>query len=142
MGGRNKTTEKKKSGKKNKKKGGLNKTKAKKRGKKKCNKKNGCKPKKKCNKKNGCKPKKKCNKKNGCGGKKNPKGKKPGASKQSCPAGEADAQCFQNAISSMVYEQSQIANFLKQAKLLENHERVSGNKGSKSGEFHLAAEHA
>merc|ERR1711976_59434 len=39
-------------------------------------------------------------------------------------------------------EQKQLTNFLKQAKLLENHERVSGNKGAKKGEFHHAADHA
>merc|ERR1711976_993735 len=84
------------------------------------------------------------NKKNGC-----KKGKKPKAtkqpkvdSKQSCPIDQAADQCLQNAIESLVYEQKQLTNFLKQAKLLENHERVSGNKGAKKGEFHHAADHA
>merc|ERR1711963_1212361 len=95
-------------------------------------------------KKNKGKKKKKCNKKNGC-----KKGKKPKAtkqpkvdSKQSCPIDQAGDQCLQNAIESLVYEQKQLTNFLKQAKLLENHERVSGNKGAKKGEFHHAADHA
>merc|ERR1712131_354725 len=95
-------------------------------------------------KKNKGKKKKKCNKKNGC-----KKGKKPKAtkqpkvdSKQSCPTDQAGDQCLQNAIESLVYEQKQLTNFLKQAKLLENHERVSGNKGAKKGEFHHAADHA
>merc|ERR1711973_804702 len=95
-------------------------------------------------KKNKGKKKKKCNKKNGC-----KKGKKPKAtkqpkvdSKQSCPIDQAGGQCLQNAIESLVYEQKQLTNFLKQAKLLENHERVSGNKGAKKGEFHHAADHA
>merc|ERR1711973_33229 len=95
-------------------------------------------------KKNKGKKKKKCNKKNGC-----KKGKKPKAtkqpkvdSKQSCPIDQAGSQCLQNAIESLVYEQKQLTNFLKQAKLLENHERVSGNKGAKKGEFHHAADHA
>merc|ERR1711973_684236 len=95
-------------------------------------------------KKNKGKKKKKCNKKNGC-----KKGKKPKAtkqpkvdSKQSCPIDQAGDQCLQNAIESLVYEQKQLPNFLKQAKLLENHERVSGNKGAKKGEFHHAADHA
>merc|ERR1712198_772630 len=79
------------------------------------------------------KKKKKGKKKNGC-----KKGKKPKAtkqpkvdSKQSCPIDQAADQCLQNAIESLVYEQKQLTNFLKQAKLLENHERVSGNKGAK-----------
>merc|ERR1712198_357748 len=126
--------------------GNGNKTKKKKKdGKKWKNKKNNNKKKnnEKKKKKNKGKKKKKCNKKNGC-----KKGNKPKAtkqpkvdSKQSCPIDQAGDQCLQNAIESLVYEQKQLTNFLKQAKLLENHERVSGNKGAKKGEFHHAADH-
>merc|ERR1712064_147727 len=89
------------------------------------------------------KKKKKCTKKNGCKGKKSKPTKAPKIdSKQTCPADQADATCLLNAVESLVYEQKQLTNFLKQAKLLENHERVSGNKGAKSGVFHHAADHA
>jgi len=89
------------------------------------------------------KKKKKCTKKNGCKGKKTKPTKAPKIdSKQTCPADQADATCLLNAIESLVYEQKQLTNFLKQAKLLENHERVSGNKGAKSDVFHHAADHA
>jgi len=89
------------------------------------------------------KKKKKCTKKNGCKGKKPKPTKAPKIdSKQTCPADQADATCLLNAVESLVYEQKQLTNFLKQAKLLENHEKVSGNKGAKSGVFHHAADHA
>jgi len=98
--------------------------------------------KKKKNKGRGQK-KKKCTKKNGCKGKKSKPTKAPKIdSKQTCPADQADETCLLNAVESLVYEQKQLTNFLKQAKLLENHERVSGNKGAKSDVFHHAADHA
>merc|ERR1711945_44191 len=98
--------------------------------------------KKKKNKGRGQK-KKKCTKKNGCKGKKSKPTKAPKIdSKQTWPADQADETCLLNAVESLVYEQKQLTNFLKQAKLLENHERVSGNKGAKSGVFHHAADHA
>jgi len=98
--------------------------------------------KKKKNKGEG-KKKKKCTKKNGCKGKKTKPTKAPKIdSKQTCPVDQADATCLLNAVESLVYEQKQLTNFLKQAKLLENHERVSGNKGGKSDVFHHAADHA
>merc|ERR1711945_38366 len=89
------------------------------------------------------KKKKKCTKKNGCKGKKSKPTKAPKIdSKQTCPADQADETCLLNAVESLVYEQKQLTNFLKQAKLLENHERVSGNKRAKSDVFHHAADHA
>jgi len=98
--------------------------------------------KKKKNKGEG-KKKKKCTKKNGCKGKKTKPTKAPKIdSKQTCPADQADETCLLNAVESLVYEQKQLTNFLKQAKLLENHEKVSGNKGAKSDVFHHAADHA
>ena len=45
------------------------------------------------------------------------------------------------ALKGMMFEQQQITNYLKQSKLLERHQSVSGNKRSKKVIFEEAEQH-
>merc|ERR1712025_840824 len=96
-------------------------------------------------KKNGNKIKKK---KNGNKKKKKKKGnkKKWGTKKKNkqstCPSTrEVDITCMKAALEGMLFEKSQITNYLKQAKLLERHQSLSGNKAGKKDQFKDAEDH-
>ena len=45
------------------------------------------------------------------------------------------------ALEGMLFEKSQITNYLKQAKLLERHQSLSGNKAGKKDQFKDAEDH-
>merc|ERR1711971_45270 len=59
----------------------------------------------------------------------------------SCSANQANYQCMEAALKGMMFEQQQITNYLKQSKLLERHQSVSGNKRSKKVIFEEAEQH-
>merc|ERR1719500_1826557 len=59
----------------------------------------------------------------------------------SCSANQANFQCMEAALKGMMFEQQQITNYLKQSKLLERHQSVSGNKQSKKIIFEEAEQH-
>ena len=89
--------------------------------------------------KNNKKKKKKIGKKSK--GKKK-KGENKTQSKQDiCSSIQANYTCMEAALTSMLFEDNQIANYIKQAKLLERHQALSGNKAGKNDQFELATEH-
>jgi len=59
----------------------------------------------------------------------------------SCSANQANYQCMEAALKGMMFEQQQITNYLKQSKLLQRHQSVSGNKRSKKIIFEEAEQH-
>ena len=61
--------------------------------------------------------------------------------RQSCSSGEASLTCMKNAMDGMMFEKNQIANYLKQAKRLENHGTISTNKLGKRFNFAGAKKH-
>ena len=69
------------------------------------------------------------------------KKKKIKQSSSSCSASQANRTCMEAALTGMLFEANQISNFLKQAKLLQNHYRVSGNKAGKKDDFKPAKDH-
>merc|ERR1712227_1142450 len=129
---RNKT-KKEKNGNKIKKKKNANKNKKKKNGNKKKKKKKGNEKKKK---KKGDKKKKKKK------GNKKKWGTKKKTKQSTCPSTrEVDITCMKAALEGMLFEKSQITNYLKQAKLLERHQSLSGNKAGKKDQFKDAEDH-
>ena len=96
--------------------------------------------------------------------KKNQK-KKKDSKQSSCSATQANKTCVEAAIqgkimllmvkllslnqfynllpiyTGMLFEANQITNYLKQSKLLTNHQKFSTNKANKKGNFELAKEH-
>jgi len=69
------------------------------------------------------------------------KGKKPIA-RQTCSATTPVAStCMENAKSVLVYEETQVTNYLKQSKQLIRHGAQADSKRGKKGEFVHAAEH-
>merc|ERR1711915_243244 len=54
---------------------------------------------------------------------------------------EVSTKCLENALISLAYEKNQVTNYIKQAKRLENHQKISTNKLSKNDEFQSAAKH-
>merc|ERR1712233_224519 len=69
------------------------------------------------------------------------KGKKRKTKQNTCPTGEVNYECMQAALDAMLFEQAQITNYLKQAKLLERHQDLSGNKAGKKDQFKEAEDH-
>ena len=67
--------------------------------------------------------------------------KKKTNSRQSCSSNEASRTCMKNALEGMMFEKNQIANYLKQAKRLENHGTISTNKVGKMDNFDDARKH-
>merc|ERR1712227_742344 len=129
---RNKT-KKEKNGNKIKKKKNANKNKKKKNGNKKKKKKKGNEKKKK---KKGDKKKKKKK------GNKKKWGTKKKTKQSTCPSTrEVDITCMKAALEGMLFEKSQITNYLKQARLLERHQSLSGNKAGKKDQFKDAEDH-
>merc|ERR1719154_873320 len=63
------------------------------------------------------------------------------SSHTSCSANQANYQCMEAALKGMMFEQQQITNYLKQSKLLQRHQSVSGNKRSKKIIFEEAEQH-
>merc|ERR1712228_761359 len=59
----------------------------------------------------------------------------------SCSSNEASLTCMKNALEGMIFEKNQIANYLKQAKRLENHGSISTNKVGKKDNFLDANKH-
>merc|ERR1712233_174315 len=89
-------------------------------------------------KKNGGKKKKL---KKGKNKRKKNKGKKRKTKQNTCPTREVNYECMQAALDAMLFEQAQITNYLKQAKLLERHQDLSGNKAGKKDQFKEAEDH-
>merc|ERR1712228_516914 len=54
---------------------------------------------------------------------------------------EVSTKCLENALISLAYEKNQVTNYIKQAKRLENHQKISTNKLNKNDEFQSAAKH-
>merc|ERR1711868_147371 len=69
------------------------------------------------------------------------KGKKRKTKQNTCPTREVNYECMQAALDAMLFEQAQITNYLKQAKLLERHQDLSGNKAGKKDQFKEAGDH-
>merc|ERR1711868_242432 len=69
------------------------------------------------------------------------KGKKRKTKQNTCPTREVNYECMQAALDAMLFEQAQITNYLKQAKLLERHQDLSGNKAGKKDQFKEAEDH-
>merc|ERR1712227_185132 len=69
------------------------------------------------------------------------KNPKKSSRQSSCSANQANYQCMEAALKGMMFEQQQITNYLKQSKLLERHQSVSGNKRSKKVIFEEAEQH-
>ena len=59
----------------------------------------------------------------------------------SCSSSQANFTCMAAALKGLMFEQQQITNYLKQSKLLERHQSVSGNKRSKKIIFEEAEQH-
>jgi len=110
-------------------------------------------PKKKTSKKNkrkskkrkqtGKKNKNKTNSKRKIKLKRKSKKKKKNKNRQSSGSctNEVSTKCLENALISLAYEKNQVTNYIKQAKRLENHQKISTNKLSKNDEFQSAAKH-
>jgi len=110
-------------------------------------------PKKKTSKKNkrkskkrkqtGKKNKSKSNSKRKIKLKRKSKKKKKNKNRQSSGSctNEVSTKCLENALISLAYEKNQVTNYIKQAKRLENHQKISTNKLSKNDEFQSAAKH-
>ena len=73
--------------------------------------------------------------------KKKKRQKKKTNSRQTCSSNEASLTCMKNALEGMMFEKNQIANYLKQAKRLENHGTISTNKMGKRENFDDARKH-
>merc|ERR1712227_867906 len=69
------------------------------------------------------------------------KGKKRKTKQNTCPTREVNYECMQAALDAMLFEQAQITNYLKQARLLERHQDLSGNKAGKKDQFKEAEDH-
>ena len=63
------------------------------------------------------------------------------ARQDSCTSSQANYTCMAAALKGMMFEQQQITNYLKQSKLLERHQDVSGNKQGKKNTFEEAEQH-
>ena len=61
--------------------------------------------------------------------------------RQTCSSNEANLTCMKNALEGMMFEKNQIANYLKQARRLENHGTISTNKVGKMDDFDSARRH-
>jgi len=59
----------------------------------------------------------------------------------SCASNEANYDCMAAALKGMLFEQQQITNYLKQSKLLQRHQDVTGNKRAKKNTFEEAEQH-
>merc|ERR1719264_2256178 len=59
----------------------------------------------------------------------------------SCSSSQANFTCMAAALKGLMFEQQQITNYLKQSKLLERHQSVSGNKRGKKNAFEDAEQH-
>ena len=59
----------------------------------------------------------------------------------SCSSSQANYTCMAAALKGLMFEQQQITNYLKQSKLLQRHQSVSGNKRSKKIIFEEAEQH-
>jgi len=59
----------------------------------------------------------------------------------SCTSTQANYTCMAAALKGLLFEQQQITNYLKQSKLLERHQSVSGNKQGKKNAFEEAEQH-
>merc|ERR1712032_305263 len=59
----------------------------------------------------------------------------------SCSSSQANFTCMAAALKGLMFEQQQITNYLKQSKLLERHQSVSGNKQGKKNAFEEAEQH-
>merc|ERR1719500_288942 len=59
----------------------------------------------------------------------------------SCSSSQANFTCMAAALKGLMFEQQQITNYLKQSKLLERHQSVSGNKQGKKNAFEDAEQH-
>merc|ERR1712179_340432 len=59
----------------------------------------------------------------------------------SCAPNEANYDCMAAALKGMLFEQQQITNYLKQSKLLQRHQDVTGNKRAKKNTFEEAEQH-
>merc|ERR1719341_2700884 len=59
----------------------------------------------------------------------------------SCSSSQANFTCMAAALKGLMFEQQQITNYLKQSKLLERHQSVSGNKQGKKNPFEEAEQH-
>jgi len=59
----------------------------------------------------------------------------------SCSSSQANYTCMAAALKGLMFEQQQITNYLKQSKLLERHQSVSGNKQGKKNAFEEAEQH-
>merc|ERR1712227_458650 len=69
-------------------------------------------------------------------------GTKKKTKQSTCPSTrEVDITCMKAALEGMLFERSQITNYLKQAKLLERHQSLSGNKAGKKDQFKDAEDH-
>merc|ERR1712241_1438739 len=60
---------------------------------------------------------------------------------ETCSSNQADYTCMEAALKGLVFENNQIQTYLKQAKLMERHHAVSGNKVGKKNIFLPAEEH-
>ena len=90
-----------------------------------------------------CKDRKKNKKKNKKLNKKK-RNKKKEARQNTCTSGNtrlANRTCMEAAILGMAYERDQISNYLKQSKLLDRHQTLSGNKAGKHDLFWDAQQH-
>merc|ERR1712227_298428 len=90
-----------------------------------------------------CKDRKKNKKKNKKLNKKR-RNKKKEARQNTCTSGNtrlANRTCMEAAILGMAYERDQISNYLKQSKLLNRHQTLSGNKAGKHDLFWDAQQH-
>merc|ERR1712110_1158354 len=67
--------------------------------------------------------------------------KKKSARQGSCAPNEANYDCMAAALKGMLFEQQQITNYLKQSKLLQRHQDVTGNKRAKKNTFEEAEQH-
>ena len=63
------------------------------------------------------------------------------ARQDSCSSNQANYTCMEAALKGLLFEQQQITNYLKQSKLLERHQDVSGNKRGKKNTFEEAELH-
>ena len=72
--------------------------------------------------------------------KKSKKGKRI-QKQETCSSNQADYTCMEAALKGLVFENNQIQTYLKQAKLMERHHAVSGNKVGKKNIFLPAEEH-
>ena len=65
-------------------------------------------------------------------------GTKKKTKQTTCSSTQADITCMTAALEGMLFEQNQITNYLKQSKLLQRHQILSGNKAGKKHQFREA----